>query len=89
MTRESSPESSPMESCDKAEDLVGTKDGAKLKEVLVSSFNVLFLSEPISVISLVLIGDILEALVFLALVKFPIGLTLSLFDCCDALVGFL
>ncbi len=57
-----------MESCDNAEDLVATKDGAKLKEVLVASLDGLFFSERASVVTLVVIGDILEEVVFLEFV---------------------
>lgn len=44
-TRHSSPESSPIASSERAADLVGTNDGAKLKEGLNASFGVLLLSE--------------------------------------------
>lgn len=61
MTPHSSPESSPIASSDRAEHLVGTNDGAKLKENFVALIDDLgVFSEGVSAESFFLIEDGLE-----------------------------
>ena len=84
-TRESSPESSPIESWDSAEDFVCTNDGAKLKDDLVVSLGGVFLTGLVSSPSFLSIGDRSEFLIFLLRWKvgFSTCLIVSFLSCCD------